>query len=448
MLVSIAILGGKVDNPAHLLAAERLLALSPGEKALIREQVHTLLQDPELRGSRRCKDLLTFIVEEALKGNFHNLKERVIGERVFGRSSTYDTGADAVVRVSANELRKRLAQRYLRSGEELPFQISIPSGSYIPEFQFGKPGDTPVAEPPEIPGEVRPERPRRHAVIALSAALACCLIVILVLGFKLRQLQSGRAAGSLLPWAAVLDDKSRTYIVLGDVAVAAAQDLLHLNLSLDDYVKRAYIPSTTQADPQTMALARLLTTKRHTSVADAELTARIAEVNAFPRQRAIIRFAREMQVDDFKNANAILLDSRRTNPWVGLFENRLNFHLDWDNKLQRHVARNQSPAKGEKSLYIPAGITGVSGEAYAVVALLPNLSTSGFVLIIEGTNTEATEAAGQFAADAARIAEALSRIGIRPDSQPRPFELFLRVDATGGTSSRAELLSYRIPAAR
>jgi hypothetical protein len=40
------------------------------------------------------------------------LKERTIAVDVFGGEPTYDPGADPVVRISAGEVRKRLAQYY------------------------------------------------------------------------------------------------------------------------------------------------------------------------------------------------------------------------------------------------------------------------------------------------------------------------------------------------
>jgi len=80
-------LAGKVDHGTHFLAAEKIVALSPAAKETVRDHVGAIVQDRELRGSRRCQHLLSFIVTEALSGNFQNLRERVIGEKVFGRST-------------------------------------------------------------------------------------------------------------------------------------------------------------------------------------------------------------------------------------------------------------------------------------------------------------------------------------------------------------------------
>lgn len=440
-------MAGKVDHATHFLAAEKIVGLSPAAKAAIRDHLDAIVKDQELRGSRRCQQLLSFIVTEALSGNFQNLKERIIGEKVFGRSSSYDTGADAVVRVSANELRKRLAQCYLKQGDAATVQISIPSGSYIPEFLFKQ--EPAVAEPTVELEEPQPAPPppakapsRPAALIVLSALLILALATALGLWMKLRQAHPDTPAAGFLPWTALLNATTRTYIVLGDTAVAANQDLLHSGLTLDQYIRHDYIPPSVHPDARIASLTNYLTTKRLTSVADVEIAVRINQLNPFPQHRPILRFAREMQVDDFKNANVIVIGSRRTNPWVELVEERLNFHLIYDEELHRHIARNMSPKPGERSVYVPAGTTGTPGEAYAVLAMLPNLNATGYVLVIEGTNMEGTEAAGEFAADPSRILPALKKIGLST-SQPRPFELFLRVDATGGTSSHAEMIAFR-----
>jgi len=52
---------------------------------------------------------------------------------LFGRSASYDTGEDAIVRVTASDAHKRLLQHYGRDGDTSDYRINLPSGSYIPE---------------------------------------------------------------------------------------------------------------------------------------------------------------------------------------------------------------------------------------------------------------------------------------------------------------------------
>src|SRR4029077_20420764 len=58
--------------------------------------------------------------------------ERSLGVDLFARSPSYDTGEDAIVRVTASDVRKRLHQFY--SETRFDIRIDLPSGSYVPEF--------------------------------------------------------------------------------------------------------------------------------------------------------------------------------------------------------------------------------------------------------------------------------------------------------------------------
>ena len=59
------------------------------------------------------------MVELALKGQTENLKERTIGIDVFERNPDYDTNIDHVVRTTAGEIRKRIAQYYHEPGPRI-----------------------------------------------------------------------------------------------------------------------------------------------------------------------------------------------------------------------------------------------------------------------------------------------------------------------------------------
>ena len=74
----------------------------------VREQLSRLVAHPLFANSKRYPALLTYVVEQTLLGNTSDLKERMIGIEVFGRSPSYDANADPVVRITAGEVRKRL----------------------------------------------------------------------------------------------------------------------------------------------------------------------------------------------------------------------------------------------------------------------------------------------------------------------------------------------------
>ena len=74
------------------------------------------------------------MVERTVEENSEVLKERNLGVEIFGRPADYDTNADPIVRVTAGEVRKRIAQYYQASGHEDELRIELPLGSYVPHF--------------------------------------------------------------------------------------------------------------------------------------------------------------------------------------------------------------------------------------------------------------------------------------------------------------------------
>jgi hypothetical protein len=88
------------------------------------------------KNSGRYPKLLRHIVSRTLEGRRGELKERIMGIEVFGRTPGYDTNADPVVRATASEIRKRIALYYQSDGRKDPIHIGLSPGSYIPEFGF------------------------------------------------------------------------------------------------------------------------------------------------------------------------------------------------------------------------------------------------------------------------------------------------------------------------
>jgi len=100
----------------------------------ILRELREILASPHFCNSKRYPSLLKYIVENTLAGKSELLKERTLGVDVFDRPATYDTNTDTVVRYTAGEVRKRLLLYYSEHGRQSPIQISLPAGSYIPEF--------------------------------------------------------------------------------------------------------------------------------------------------------------------------------------------------------------------------------------------------------------------------------------------------------------------------
>src|SRR5258708_4546888 len=110
------------------------IAESQKDRATLQQHLNEIVEGTAFKGSHRSGQFLRYIVDQALAGHFESLKERVIGMELFGRVPSYDTGEDAIVRVTASDVRKRLLQHYGKYGTSSEFRISLPLGSYIPEI--------------------------------------------------------------------------------------------------------------------------------------------------------------------------------------------------------------------------------------------------------------------------------------------------------------------------
>lgn len=149
-------------------------------------ELRQVLDSPEFAGSERGRTLLVYLVENALNGGIERLKERTIGIEIFGRDASYDTGQDAIVRVSANSVRKRLQAYYSHFPAGSGVRIVLPPGAYVPEFQRVVEAPAAVPVPPIAPSgdTVRPLGSGRSNA-PLSAALGILLVACGVLGYQL-----------------------------------------------------------------------------------------------------------------------------------------------------------------------------------------------------------------------------------------------------------------------
>src|SRR5438128_1133305 len=111
-----------------------------------RAELQHLLEGTAFRTSRRCREFLEYIIEHTINGPTGALKERSIGVELFQLPQDFDTGQRTIVRVTANEVRKKLAQHYqAENGSAHPVKIDLRPGSYSAEFTWSAPVEAPIA---------------------------------------------------------------------------------------------------------------------------------------------------------------------------------------------------------------------------------------------------------------------------------------------------------------
>ncbi|MBI2684724.1 MAG: hypothetical protein HYX27_00295 [Acidobacteria bacterium] len=437
---------GKTSQTAHAVASSKLAQSGPYAGAF-KEHFSQIIASPAFKGSRRSQEFLQYIVDKALQGQLDALKERVLGVELFGRPATYDTSEDAIVRVTASDLRRRLHQFYANAEPDFPLRIELPAGSYQPEFRWIERRPVPLevvsATPVEVPNEfIAPQKPPLWRVprVALYAVLVALLATA---GYMWgdRVVASRQTAANFHPWASILNAKLEPRIVFCDPEISLIQHLVHFQITLSDYANRRYLPATATLTPEMQAAVDAM---RGTKVAyaDSTIALNIAELAASAGRKVRTHPARQLQLLDFKtDDNFILLGSPRSNPWFGLFEEKLDFRFEYDASTGQEIIVNKHPARGELARYLPTAKGGGTGQAYAVVAFLPNPGQRGNVMLLAGSNAEATEAAGNLATNVEALSRTLREHAFDPAKPNQPFEILLRVATMAGSPNTYEVVA-------
>ena len=163
---------GQHSVTAHKLSAE--------QANLVRSALESVISSDAFAPSKRCQDFLRLVVEHALAGELDSLSERMIGAEMFRRPIDYDTSNDAVVRVRATEVRKRLAQYYREAAQTPVVRIDLQPGSYVPEFQWSSPGKVADQATTPVPSQAIAPRLRRTLWLAISAVLVCASLFAII----------------------------------------------------------------------------------------------------------------------------------------------------------------------------------------------------------------------------------------------------------------------------
>lgn len=407
---------------------------------------------------------LLYVCDRALNGKTDEISEHQIGVHVFGRRPGYSPGEDNIVRNYARQLRQRLDHYFEEEGRHEDLRLSIPRGKYVPVFlpqpltgaaspapeQASAPYEETAVEPllsPETPAEIRiPTGASPRPQHGFRWSLLFAGLLLFFAGAAATFVMFPRAPhapvdSSHLLWTQLFNKEHQTFLVPSDDGIVMIQNLTDHSVNLSEYIDRDYlsVKSPYKIDAANMSD---LDAQRYTSVADLDTVLKFSRLPQASPDRFIVRYARELHMEDLKDANAILLGSSFSNPWVELFQKNLNFEFSYQPHPNDSVILNRHPLPGEAPVYANDA-TGPSHRTYAVVALVPNLNDTGWVLIVEGLTMAGTQAAADilFNRDAMRpiLEKATSANG-----QLKPFEILIETRSFGSNAPQASILASRI----
>ncbi len=383
----------------------------PIDKDLVLRELQRILESPSFRQSKRCASLLRHIVELTLAERWDHLRERSVGVELFGRSADYGTAEDAVVRVAAVEVRKRLAHYYDCYGAVEGLRIDVPPGAYVAEFR--QKVETAIVAPPEAPA-VSPAAPASAAPSLpprrwpYAAALAA-----LILGLA-GAVYLARPTPFAQFWSPILDNRASVLVGLGLV------DGVHSAVNIAEFRSRGLEACKTPAGCDAF-LGRVQPIARGTVPAgDVIGLAQVMRLLGAAGKPFRVRGVSDINYSDVKEGDAILI-AYFSNPWTVEAFRSTRFQLR--SKGGHHVYDEAAP--DDSRWRIPGGWPTLKNEEdFAIIARIRDDKTGRTQIIAGGFTPYGTEAAATVVADEAWMNDALS--GFPPGWENQNLQIVLR----------------------
>jgi hypothetical protein len=405
-----------------------------------RELLQRVSSSSQFRKSNRLRELLLYLGDRALKDPHCILREQEIGIDVLGRPSDYDTSHDTLVRVLISQLRKKLQEYFAGEGRDEPLVIEIPKGNYLPAFRPRGPEHNHAEIVEVIPHSERLRIKRVIAGIALAVAALALLDWASSFAASRLSFRTPRPAVEAF-WSQLFGNGQPTYLVLSDVSLIEFEMLIGGRVSLSEYEAHEFdrLSESHIEDPVKRTLARAFVDRVTTAVSDVQVARNFGVLASSRRLPLTIMSARDISSSLVSSANTILLGSWRANPWVGLFEDQMNFRTDYQESPPGVRFVNNSPLPGEQPAY-PAEWR---KTGYCRITFFANPMHTGNVLLISGSDVISTEAGGRFVASEDSMLQLRRKLGVQAGHPMPHFEVLLRTRIVNSTVPSFEMVTYR-----
>ena len=203
--------------------------------------------------------------------------------------------------------------------------------------------------------------------------------------------------------------------------------------SLADYTSGRYSTEISELEKQGVEPSGL-SHRRLTSMVNLQMAQFSAQIASQYSSSVQARYARDVSTDDLRKYNVILSGSQSANPWIELYQGRLNFVFD------KGVVRNVHPQAGELAEYPMEQPP--DHFSYGVLAFLPGLDSSKNILIMEGTTLPGTEAITDLLFEQKDMEELLH--GLRnSDGTLKHFEILLASSHFNGKAGNFHIVAER-----
>ena len=394
--------------------------VSETDRALVLKELDAILGSYHFRGSKRYPALLKYVVDAALDGHSGELKERTLGVEVFGRDPDYDTSADPVVRFSASEVRKRIAQYYHENGNGTHLQIELPLGSYVPEFHLRiQEEQGPQAG---IAGQSLTTAHRlltlsRHRYRAIAIFLAVLVFAGAVAGtYSYLRITSPKLTVVDRLWRPLVNSPRPILIVVG------TSHPIKLGPEPDD----------------TSFIDHMTGPYHHVSVATATALANLAGVLRQHNAAFEIKEDTEASLTDLR-ARPLILIGATNNSWTMRLVSPMRFHFTPGPMAQILDAKN--PQNSEWFIDFSKPYSSVAID-YAIVASYHDPTTEGPVMVIAGIGPYGTEAASAFVISPEYLQQIVKQVPAGWEN--KNLEMVLKSDVIDGKPGPPVLISSNV----
>src|ERR1700733_29873 len=367
------------------------------------DQLERIVQSKHFRNSKRYPSFLRFVVEQTLAGKTDVLKERTLGVDVFARPSNYDTNEDPIVRVTAGEIRKRIAQYYQEPGHEEEPRIDLPLGSYVPHFlpaavhvihspehdHLKDHLDPSIATAPTLehevvgPGTVAEEKPVPGVWpskwVFLSGLLFLIVAALTFAGILLRN--HSRGGGSNYFWQPVIASANPALIVIG---VHSLNDR-----GQDEAAEVHANPSRSGQENMLSAMVRSDMVPVSDIVSYSEVTDLLTRQNHAYRTKG----SSDTTLEDLRQGPVILIGGL-DNVWTKRLVAPLRYNFFASTQLESEIR----DSKDSSHVWKFDNMQPVSGDShdYAIVASYFDPTIGQHVLVVAGIGKAGTQAAAEF----------------------------------------------------
>jgi hypothetical protein len=350
----------------------------------IRLELARILASEFFSGSKRCQQFLSYIVEAVCLETADELKERTVGVVVFGRAPDYDTGTDAIVRVKACEVRRRLAQYNMTALSDRSITIELRPGSYVPQItRQSIPELFPVPAQPPLADTPRPGNPKFLLVVVAAVILVALLLTVVHI-----------ATSQLSPIAKFW----KPYIHQGQPIICTAFPSVYTRIP--GHIKDV-------SDTHTAFLIRDL-------------------LQNFGRSSRVA-VADDIGASEIRTSPMVLIGGPRTNRWTMSMTKDLRFTFESVGDKRRIVDRD-NPSRFWEDRPVPPD--GGPLEDYVVITRLLNSPSGPAMICIAGIGVYGSQAGGRLITDAAALQSVLRSA---PDGwEHKNLQLVLRTQIVGG----------------